>query len=69
MEQEVWITLRFKGSMDAEEDAPAAAQKLLTHLENHIMAGGQDHGFMVQQNGDVIEVEEERHIYGTAEDG
>ena len=55
--------------MNAEEDAPAAAQKLLTHLENHIRAGGQDHGFIVQHNGDVIEVEEERHIYETEEDG
>lgn len=62
---EVWITLRFKGSIDQEADANKVADNLLAHLEDHLRAGGQTHGFMVDQNGDVLEVETEEEIYGS----
>ena len=63
MEHEVWITLRFKGEASAEADSRKVAENLLTSLETFIEAGGQAHGFMVTQRGDVLEVEEEAAIY------
>ncbi|CCF19130.1 protein of unknown function [Pseudorhizobium banfieldiae] len=64
MDQEVWITLRFKGEASADADSRKIAENLLTSLENFIEAGGQGHGFMTTQRGDVLEIEEEASIYG-----
>ncbi len=63
MEQEVWITLRFKGYADAKLDADKMAADLLADLTSHLHAGTGTHGFMPSQPGDVIEVEEEAQIY------
>ncbi|NIH77375.1 hypothetical protein FHV99_004627 [Ochrobactrum sp. P20RRXII] len=64
-DMECWITLRFKGSIDTEADPDQVAQNLLIYLENQVRMGNQDHGFMVEQNGDVMEVETEDQIYET----
>lgn len=65
MQQEVWITLRFKGEMDVSGDSSAIAAALLAELESHIAVGGQSHGFEYGQPGDVLEIEEESEIYET----
>lgn len=69
MMQEVWITIRLKGEMDAAHDANAVATELLQHLEQCLILreglGTQPAlGFSYCQPGDVIEVEEEARIYG-----
>lgn len=63
MDQEIWITLRFKGETDADADADKVAANLLESLESFIAAGGQAHGFMVTQPGDVLGVGQEAEIY------
>ncbi|MEN5275796.1 hypothetical protein ABE527_02485 [Brucella sp. TWI432] len=65
MKQEIWITLRLKGYVDADADVQKVGENLLSHLENHIREGGQAHGFMSSQPGDVLEIEEEAEIYDT----
>lgn len=65
MDHEVWITLRFKGSADATANVDEVAKALLEHLEGHLQVGGQSHGFEYCQPGDVLEVLEEREIYGS----
>lgn len=79
--QEVWITLRLKGSMPIDIDPEATAQTLLKRIETFLskpeMPGGWQGWrrflhrptpscrFTLTQQGDVIEIEEEAAIYDT----
>lgn len=65
MNQEVWITLRFKGYVDANADLEKVAAELLENLQSYIELGVSSHGFMTSQPGDVIEIEDEAAIYSS----
>lgn len=82
-DQEVWITLRLKGSMPLSVDADKAAGTLVKRIEAHLLHGstGQPPSlwhrlfnrnvskldFSLCQPVELIEVEEEAEIYDTQE--
>jgi len=81
-DQELWITLRFKGCADIEDDEQLVARRLLSHLENLLArprptfadrllsilgVTKPQHGFTLCQPGDVIDIETEAQIYALNE--
>lgn len=64
--QELWITLRFKGEADSSADPQNIAQRLLDDLQSQLVRPNHPTGFSACQPGDIIEIEEEAHIYKTA---
>lgn len=64
MVQEVWITIRLKGQMQAALDANAIAGRVLEACSAHFTGDDRGTGFETVIHGDVIEVEEEAQIYG-----
>ncbi|MEQ1717552.1 MAG: hypothetical protein ABL907_16505 [Hyphomicrobium sp.] len=80
-DQEVWITLRLKGSMPLSIDPHLTAEMLLKRIEAYLMHGPQeprapfwqrifirkprDLPFALTQPAEIIEVEEEAEIYET----
>lgn len=78
-DQELWITLRFKGCADVEDDEQLVARHLLSHLEallararptladrllSILGIAKPQHGFTLCQPGDVMDIETEAEIYG-----
>ena len=63
MMQEVWITIRLKGEMNAAYDADAIAKRVLLECEKLFVGQDRGTGFETAADGDVIEVEEEAEIY------
>lgn len=63
MMQEVWITIRLKGELNANADARNAAETVLAATEAHFKTRAGRMIFNICQPGDVIEVEEEAQIY------
>lgn len=78
-DQELWITLRFKGCADVENDEQLVARRLLSHIEDHLARPRPSiadrllsifgitkpqHGFALCQPGDVMDIEAEAEIYG-----
>lgn len=63
LQQEVWLTVKFKGYTDSSLNLDDAAPKLLAALENYIKEQGNLHGFSVSQAGEVVAIEEEAQIY------
>lgn len=61
--QEVWITIRLKGEMNAALDADSVAAHVLQHIEKMLEPADSVATFSVCQPGDVLEVEEEAQIY------
>ena len=64
MMQEVWITIRLKGEMNAADDANVIAKRVLDKCEHNFTHEHPGLSFSICQPGDVIEVEEEAAIYG-----
>jgi len=78
-EQELWITLRLKGSLDVHADEQQAARDLLAQIQQQIKNPATtildralrllhlrkpiDHGFTICQPGDVMDIETEAEIY------
>ncbi len=82
-DQELWITLRFKGCADIEDDEQLVARRLLSHLENLLARPRPTladrllsilefnklrHGFTLCHPGDVMDIETEAEIYGLNEE-
>jgi hypothetical protein len=82
-DQEVWITLRVKGSMPLSIEAHKAAGTLVKRIEAFLLYGPteekpflwqrifkpdvRDLNFTLTQPAELIEVEEEAEIYDTQE--
>lgn len=80
-DQEVWITLRFKGSVPLSVDAHQAVATLVRRIEAHLLHGSEApkpslwhrlfnrrvtrRDFSLCQPVELIEVEEETDIYNT----
>jgi hypothetical protein len=78
-DQEVWITLRLKGSMPMNADTSAASHEILKRVETFLKKEqpkavssfwrrfldrpAPSYQFTLTQQGDIIEVEEETDIY------
>lgn len=81
LEQEVWITLRLKGTISAECDPDKASIGLLKRIEAYLLRcdrRGQSSfwrrlfkhrdrplAFHIAHDGDVIDIEDESEIYET----
>jgi hypothetical protein len=80
-DQEVWITLRLKGSMPLSSNADHAAGHLVKRIEAFLLETDEikiptlwekifrrqvrDHAFSLSQPAEIIEIEEESEIYDT----
>jgi hypothetical protein len=71
-DQEVWITLRLKGSVPRSVDPHLTAATLLQRIDAYLMLGPQqrifrrkpwDCPFALTQPAEIIEIEEEAEIY------
>lgn len=62
-DQELWITLRFKGYADSLADPRHIANDLLAELQAHLELKYGAISFAISQPGDVMDVEEEADIY------
>lgn len=66
-QQELWITLRFKGYADGNHDPASIANDLLANLQAHLERGYGHIPFAISQPGDVMDIEDEAAIYETQE--
>lgn len=63
--QEVWITLRIQSELPVEQDAHNFASSLAAAMVNKSLSMSQLNFLMDASCVPVLEVKEERHIYGT----